>query len=157
MGNEKELTGGTEACGCGWKRPLIGITTLEGTLPPERVVPVYNCPCCGAFYVPVELSEEAAASVFANLMSTAQPIERRVTEEIVSGEHLNAPGSLKPAQAERFRPLEVERKALVDTLRQVTLALDLVLASPPRTEFQRKRALDVVAAATDLLRKAGSS
>lgn len=77
MGNEKGLTGGTEACGCGWKRPLIGITTLEGTLPPERVVPVYNCPCCGTFYVPVELSEEAAASVFANLMSTAQPLERR--------------------------------------------------------------------------------
>jgi hypothetical protein len=54
-------------CECGWKRPLISLTTLEGPMAPANVVPVYNCPCCGMSYVPKEIPEDVARRILRDL------------------------------------------------------------------------------------------
>lgn len=62
-------TGDAKQCGCGWERPLISLTTIEGPPPPENVVPVYNCPRCGTSYLPKEIPEEAARRILRDLLS----------------------------------------------------------------------------------------
>jgi hypothetical protein len=60
-------------CVCGWERPLISVTTLDGSLPPSSIVPVYNCPRCGTSYVPNEIPEEIARRILRDLMSSQRP------------------------------------------------------------------------------------
>jgi hypothetical protein len=42
---------------------LIGLTTLDGSMPPPGVVPVYGCPCCGRFYVSKEIPADRAEEI----------------------------------------------------------------------------------------------
>jgi hypothetical protein len=58
-------------CECGWERPLVSLTTIEGQLPPTNVIPIYNCPRCGITYVPVEISEERAKAILRDLSHLA--------------------------------------------------------------------------------------
>lgn len=55
-------------CECGWRRPIISVTTTSGRPPPDDVIPVYNCPCCGASYVPEEIPEHLARRVIRDLV-----------------------------------------------------------------------------------------
>lgn len=56
-----------ERCRCGWLRPLIALTTVEGDAPPANVIPAYLCPKCGAFYVPDEIDHARAALLLQRL------------------------------------------------------------------------------------------
>ena len=52
--------------------------------------------------------------------------------------------------------VRTERTALIETLRTTMLALELVLASPPETDFEEQAARAVVATAAELLGKVGA-
>jgi len=64
-------------CGCGWERPLISLTTLEGPAPPANVIPVYTCPRCGASYVPDEIPDEVARRILRDLMPEPKAYDNR--------------------------------------------------------------------------------
>lgn len=52
-----------KTCTCGWRRPVIALTTRDGQRPPPHVVPTYECPQCGEFYICGEVSIEKAAQI----------------------------------------------------------------------------------------------
>lgn len=56
-----------KVCTCGWKRPLISVTTLSGAMPPANIVPIYSCPQCGKGYVPETVSEDVAKRMLRDL------------------------------------------------------------------------------------------
>ena len=55
-------------CKCGWLRPLIGLTTIGGGMPPANVLPIYLCPQCGDPHVPVELAPLEAVRIVVQLL-----------------------------------------------------------------------------------------
>ena len=54
-------------CACGWRRPMIALTTEGGERPPPGVVPSYVCPCCRKPHVAAELPESVAARILDEL------------------------------------------------------------------------------------------
>ncbi len=78
---EPDRTGGSEPmtapsddphCLCGWKRPLIALSTRSGSLPPEDVFPIYLCPQCGAAYCPTQIPTDVAAQFVDDLRAQLQ-------------------------------------------------------------------------------------
>ena len=61
------VAGKSAACACGWKRPLISITTPSGAAPAEDLIPAYLCPQCEAGYVPVEIDQQTALRILRDL------------------------------------------------------------------------------------------
>jgi hypothetical protein len=55
-------------CTCGWERPLIALTTTDGTDPPWHVFPVCVCPQCGHVHTPSNIPIELAARIVADLV-----------------------------------------------------------------------------------------
>lgn len=54
-------------CECGWRRPMIALTTVDGTQPPTNVVPAYPCPQCGRFHIAAEVSDKDAERIVLDL------------------------------------------------------------------------------------------
>jgi hypothetical protein len=61
---------GPKLCACGWERPVISITTREGTPPREDLIPVYTCPRCGQHYMPDEISPDVAQRILRAIRSS---------------------------------------------------------------------------------------
>lgn len=53
----------TAQCACGWRRPVIALTTRDGAPLPDNVIPTYECPCCGSFHAAADLPVEQAAAI----------------------------------------------------------------------------------------------
>lgn len=62
-----------KTCTCGWKRPIITVMSLDGTMPPANLVPVYHCPQCGKGYVPDEVPEGLARAILRDLGQAPKP------------------------------------------------------------------------------------
>jgi hypothetical protein len=47
-------------CACGWPRPLIAVTRIDGELPEEALAVTYDCPQCARVHRAGELSVSRA-------------------------------------------------------------------------------------------------
>jgi len=59
---------GKTLCSCGWQRPLIALTTTDGTELPPNVAPICVCPSCATIHAPKEISIDAATRILRDLV-----------------------------------------------------------------------------------------
>jgi len=74
MLREEVPVSATNLCTCGWPRPLIALTTIDGSETPPNVVPVLVCPQCANVHTPRAIPVEIAAAIVDTLVAEVNEI-----------------------------------------------------------------------------------